>query len=667
MNAKVKIGFPITGEPWEYVIVEPSYRDVSLYGWLSDSVDGLRPAHFVTDAKDVLSYHTSRNKSFDFYHVADHRKDIQRKPARWSRDSCKAACALALVKTESSQVFSAFQDVPILLISCNCDFNPEGKLSGGLLGPVARSPDEASDFDCLREKWASVTQQNLPVMGLVLYHSDAEKLRKALYGSERVPKAIPIRALDIESLQKQSHSWPVLVTVQKGDLAILADKIGLNGFVFEPQLKRRDSWPSELLRSFLNAVQRQRSDSAPISNFEADDWKPDNDNCRQSESPRQAVAFGPASTPPPPSEPIHPDPPQLPVPAPAEVPPEQPRTTQDEETLHGPHDEVIDPVPLRRWATIWVGILAALGLTAAASGSWWALRNRSQPPFPNPDLRPPPDLVAPSVPEPPTDLATGPESDLLTPPMPDLARSLPSLPPAKTKFQDKDGTVMVLIADETGMRKIEPFLIDYSEVTVGAYNNCVEAGRCNDLTWTIDNLVQKEMRDRCTWLQRKNSSALSLPINCITGEQAKNFCEKKDGKRLPTDFEWYFAAIGPKTQLFPGGTMLPSKEMKICWHGIDTPCAVDSARMKDDISFFGVSGMIGNIGEWTSSYPGRREQLRYIRGGNYSTMQVERLLLQRDPPDNLHRLLNATDSAQNTVGVRCAAKISRIKAMEEVE
>jgi formylglycine-generating enzyme required for sulfatase activity len=78
---------------------------------------------------------------------------------------------------------------------------------------------------------------------------------------------------------------------------------------------------------------------------------------------------------------------------------------------------------------------------------------------------------------------------------------------------------------------LKPFSMDVTEVTVAAYEACVDAGSCS----TLD----LNEYDPCNW---GKSDRGNHPINCVDWEQATSFCRWAN-KRLPTEEEWEYGAL----------------------------------------------------------------------------------------------------------------------------
>lgn len=164
---------------------------------------------------------------------------------------------------------------------------------------------------------------------------------------------------------------------------------------------------------------------------------------------------------------------------------------------------------------------------------------------------------------------------------------------------------------------VKTFLIDRTEVTVGAYRACVTEGRC---------AAPKRSSATCTY-ERGDAE---LPVNCVTFSDADGFCRARS-KRLPTEAEWELAARGPSLHAFPWGAAKPSCALavtllrdttsKSC--GGDGPTRVGTRPA--GASPFGVLDMSGNVEEWVSDYYAehrgglapRSGASRVLRGGGW--------------------------------------------------
>lgn len=87
----------------------------------------------------------------------------------------------------------------------------------------------------------------------------------------------------------------------------------------------------------------------------------------------------------------------------------------------------------------------------------------------------------------------------------------------------------------------KPFCMDATEVTVAAYRECVEAGKC-----TVPQLRDINANYRSEY-DRKNH-----PVNMVNYKQAKAYCEAQ-GQSLPTEAQWEYAASHGEGRVYPWG------------------------------------------------------------------------------------------------------------------
>jgi formylglycine-generating enzyme required for sulfatase activity len=188
---------------------------------------------------------------------------------------------------------------------------------------------------------------------------------------------------------------------------------------------------------------------------------------------------------------------------------------------------------------------------------------------------------------------------------------------------------------------VTSFELDVSEVTVGAYAACVAKGACMTPATIVDIPgISEEMRyvysQACNGTRRDRSNH---PINCVTLDEAEIFC-RTQGKRLPTEEEWEFAARGGSFQWrYPWGMTPPTpKRLNACdtecremgrmlgrdfdrmfKASDDWPATAPVGSFPDGKSAHGLVDMAGNVLEWTSTpyvtSDKKAVDPRVIRGG----------------------------------------------------
>lgn len=201
-----------------------------------------------------------------------------------------------------------------------------------------------------------------------------------------------------------------------------------------------------------------------------------------------------------------------------------------------------------------------------------------------------------------------------------------------------------------GWVELAGFAIDRTEVSLGAYRKCVDAGGC------AAPLVQFGPGSAlaiCVW--GKKSSEMS-PLNCITWAEANSYCEWA-GRRLPTADEWEKAARGPNKQRFPWGDTALTCEHAVVTDESGEGCGREQpwpvgAKLAG-ASPYGALDMIGNLEEWTAdqfeqSQSGRPPQ-RKVRGGGFDD-KISKLRTSKIDDD----IQTDTD---NDLGFRCAKSL----------
>jgi len=149
------------------------------------------------------------------------------------------------------------------------------------------------------------------------------------------------------------------------------------------------------------------------------------------------------------------------------------------------------------------------------------------------------------------------------------------------------------------------FYIDRTEVTVGAYRECVEASACEP----------PDLEKWKTWDAQR-------AVTFVSAQQAWDYCAYR-GKRLPTSKEWLRAALGEDGRKYPWGNATPS-----CKFAVLGNCAKDVAKVGTKpagASPYGALDMAGNVHEYINdNTSGKRESIdSAVSGGDLSTEPSE--------------------------------------------
>lgn len=171
---------------------------------------------------------------------------------------------------------------------------------------------------------------------------------------------------------------------------------------------------------------------------------------------------------------------------------------------------------------------------------------------------------------------------------------------------------------------VPAFCMDRTEVTVDAYQRCVEAGGCSPAPATVRWAGYADA-DLEFWSSQCNAAVTGRgdhPINCVDADLAQTYCAWR-AARLPSEHEWEYAATvaGGVPRLRPWGIQPPSAaRLNLCgvecarW-ALDTGRTWSTAHAEDDgyastapaDSFpegrtpLGLLHMAGNVHEWTAS------------------------------------------------------------------
>ncbi len=142
---------------------------------------------------------------------------------------------------------------------------------------------------------------------------------------------------------------------------------------------------------------------------------------------------------------------------------------------------------------------------------------------------------------------------------------------------------------------LQPFCMDATEVTVDAYAACVRAGRCDAQGLQVVTGHAVRVDPLCNYGAPGKGDH---PVNCVTWGQASGYC-RAQVKRLPTEWEWEWAALGG---VAPAIAATRPDPVDACGPGKDAKGAVAEASGTCEVSREGpIAGLYGNVAEWTAS------------------------------------------------------------------
>ncbi len=150
-------------------------------------------------------------------------------------------------------------------------------------------------------------------------------------------------------------------------------------------------------------------------------------------------------------------------------------------------------------------------------------------------------------------------------------------------------------ADEFAPHPVEldDFWIDRTEVNVGDYTRCVEAGPCSALPIAGGG---------------RRFAEPELPVTMVTWSDAVLYCKFRGG-RLPTEAEWERAARGTKNRRYPWGNVFDPYFANGGRFGLDFFEEKDGFVELAPVGSFvagqtpdGIADLVGNAEEWVADW-----------------------------------------------------------------
>ena len=181
---------------------------------------------------------------------------------------------------------------------------------------------------------------------------------------------------------------------------------------------------------------------------------------------------------------------------------------------------------------------------------------------------------------------------------------------------------------------LDAFAIDKSEVTVEAYQRCVDAGVC-----------RRACNDAMTCSAECNAGRPGRgtdPINCVGLADAETYC-RWNGQRLPFDVEWELAALGPTghRRKYPWGDDAETCDRvarKGCRSSSNAASATDApaatapvCSTPDGNTVEGMCDAAGNVAEWTLNWicdwtANRKRWARRVHGHRWTLRESPSVL-----------------------------------------
>ena len=150
------------------------------------------------------------------------------------------------------------------------------------------------------------------------------------------------------------------------------------------------------------------------------------------------------------------------------------------------------------------------------------------------------------------------------------------------------------------------------------------------------------------------------PVTWVSLEDARAYATWA-GKRLPSEWEWQYAAQGQDGRLYPWGDSwddravpLPDKDRRLT-------APDDVMTHPRSASPFGVMDMVGNVWQWTSEFEDAQTRSAILRGGSHYHPQGSMWYFPqayRLDQHGKYLLMSPSVDRAGTIGFRCAADLN---------
>jgi len=232
-----------------------------------------------------------------------------------------------------------------------------------------------------------------------------------------------------------------------------------------------------------------------------------------------------------------------------------------------------------------------------------------------------------------------------TPLSSEIPNSMVEIPGAAFKMNQVRQTSFIPYPDyDTGYITINSFLIDKYPVTNNQFYNFIESTGYQPGDTT--NFLKH-------WANGKYSKgSKNMPVVYISYGDAQAYATW-EGKRLPTEAEWQYAAQGTDERKYPWGNQMDST---LCNVGLGKLTSVN--EYPDGASPYGVMDLVGNVWQLTNDvYDNGSYYYIIIRGGSYYHPTSSWWYVKGGPQslNNSQMLLRVSPGFERnaTVGFRC--------------